>query len=78
MIISTLIFEMRMEAAGSCIYENHRQDMGQEQNIRKKKLMRRLHLEKTRADALFRLWISADTGLLCLESQPETEGLPVV
>ena len=37
-----------------------------------------LALGETRADALFRLWISADTGLLCLESQPETEGLPVV
>ena len=84
LIISIPISETRMEAAGSCIYGireflgDRRQDIQEEQNIRKKKLTRRLHLEKTRAGALFRLWIPADMGQRYWELQPEMEELPVV
>ena len=36
--------------------------------------MRRLHLEKTRAGALFHLWITVDMEPLCWESLPHAAG----
>ena len=39
--------------------------------------MRRLHLEKTRAGALFHLWITVDMEPQCWESRQEMGELPM-
>ena len=73
-------FRNAAEAAGFCVYgiriyrEIHRRDMQQERNIQKRKLMRRLHLEKTRAGALFRPQITVGMELLYLALQHGTGG----
>lgn len=74
------IFETRMEAAGYYICgiraypEILRKATQKERNIRKKKLIRRLHLGKPKAGALFHPEMSVDMGLQYLALQPETAG----
>lgn len=71
------IFEMRMEAAGYYICgiraypEILRKATQKERNIRKKKLIRRLHLGKPKAGALFHPEMSVDMERQCSELRRE-------